>query len=70
MSVVERFTKKSEVIHRSKRLSEKTGKLDEESIWAKARLSQASQLFMVYNQMIFLTCTLMEFYSQMKIIKK
>jgi len=42
-SVVERFIKRSEVINRTRRLTEKTGDLDEDTVWARARFEQSSQ---------------------------
>jgi len=40
---VERFLQRSDVINRSRRMSEKSGKTDEKSIWAQARVAQSAQ---------------------------
>tara|TARA_B100002003_G_C14141283_1_gene548788 strand:- start:608 stop:2329 length:1722 start_codon:yes stop_codon:yes gene_type:complete len=44
LSTVQAFIQRSEIIHRSKRLSIKSGNKDETSPWAKARLQQCLQL--------------------------
>jgi len=48
-STVERFVKKSEVVNRSRRLTEKTGKKDPEADWPIARLSQCCQFMKQLN---------------------
>ena len=74
MSVVERFINKSEVIDRTRRLPEKVGSTDEESLWAKARVVQSAQLckqlYGLFKMNIQQMNNIMQNYFLMKIINK